>query len=283
MSQIALTMLIIALMLGSALSGSYLYRLLSERHRSQATMDFVRTIAGLLTTFTALILGLLLNEVNSNFNKAENDLRSYGSTFISLSSDLDVFGSQGKPVRSLLEQYLRSVIIETWPEEKRPSGEYVEAKASPQDGEVDAENLGALLKDARTKIQHLEVRSEDERAEQMGCLSRMAAIMDERWKLVSEAHATLSSPLITMMVLWLMIVFASFGVTAPRHIFSAVWIAIIALSSGGAVFTILELDGPLDGVVRVSSEPLRHALYHLDGFHLNAPRSADSMQSSGRL
>ena len=65
--------------------------------------------------------------------------------------------------------------------------------------------------------------------------------------------------------------------------FSAVWIAIIAMSVGAAVFTILELDGPLDGFVLVSSEPMRHALYHLSGPDRDAPRADVKPQSSGRL
>jgi len=36
-----------------------------------------------------------------------------------------------------------------------------------------------------------------------------------------------------------------------------------AVSVGAAVFLILELDGPTDGVIRVSRVPLQYALDHL--------------------
>jgi hypothetical protein len=40
-------------------------------------------------------------------------------------------------------------------------------------------------------------------------------------------------------------------------------LAVSAMSVAGAVFLILELDGPFDGVIKVSSGPLRYALENL--------------------
>jgi hypothetical protein len=37
-----------------------------------------------------------------------------------------------------------------------------------------------------------------------------------------------------------------------------------ALSVGGAVFLIAEMDGPFEGVVKVSADPLRYAYTHLN-------------------
>ena len=36
-----------------------------------------------------------------------------------------------------------------------------------------------------------------------------------------------------------------------------------ALSVSGAIFLILELDMPFDGILRISSEPMRNALEHV--------------------
>jgi hypothetical protein len=40
---------------------------------------------------------------------------------------------------------------------------------------------------------------------------------------------------------------------------------IAAFSVAGAVFLILELDGPFDGVIKISSGPMRFALSQLGG------------------
>jgi len=36
-----------------------------------------------------------------------------------------------------------------------------------------------------------------------------------------------------------------------------------ALSVAGAIFLILELDSPFDGVIQISQRPMRNALIHL--------------------
>jgi hypothetical protein len=61
----------------------------------------------------------------------------------------------------------------------------------------------------------------------------------------------------------LTVTFSSFGLYAPRNatVISVLFVA--AVSVAAAVFLILELDGPFDGVIRVSSAPMQYALQHL--------------------
>jgi hypothetical protein len=66
------------------------------------------------------------------------------------------------------------------------------------------------------------------------------------------------------MTAWLLIVFAVFGLIAPRNVLVYVTILLCALSFSSAIFFILELDTPIDGFIYVSSEPLRDALRHID-------------------
>jgi hypothetical protein len=63
------------------------------------------------------------------------------------------------------------------------------------------------------------------------------------------------------MTAWLVIVFAVFGLIAPRNVLVYVTILLCALSFSSAIFFILELDTPIDGFIYVSSEPLRDAAY----------------------
>jgi hypothetical protein len=71
-------------------------------------------------------------------------------------------------------------------------------------------------------------------------------------------------PFLVILVFWLTITFASFGLFAPRHATVLAVLFVCALSVGSAVFLILEMDTPFDGVLRVSAEPLRYALAHLN-------------------
>jgi len=59
------------------------------------------------------------------------------------------------------------------------------------------------------------------------------------------------------------VTFASFGVYAPRNATVVSVLFIAALSVAAAVFLLVELDGPFDGLIKVSGDPLRFALANL--------------------
>lgn len=61
-----------------------------------------------------------------------------------------------------------------------------------------------------------------------------------------------------------MITFASFGLLAPRNATVLAVLFVCALSVSSAIFFILEMDEPFDGLLRVSAGPLRFALAHLN-------------------
>ncbi len=84
-----------------------------------------------------------------------------------------------------------------------------------------------------------------------------------RWRLIEEAHSSISMPFYIVLTLWLVIVFASFGLSAPRNILSYITILLGALSIASVIYVILDLDTPFTGILMVSSQPMRDALAEL--------------------
>src|SRR5581483_5730149 len=97
------------------------------------------------------------------------------------------------------------------------------------------------------------------------CLDRFERLEQQRWNLVAEAHGSISDPFYGVLVFWLVIVFASFGLSAPRSVLSFVTIGLGALSIASVLFVILDLDTPFSGLFVVPSAPMRAALAHLGG------------------
>jgi len=62
---------------------------------------------------------------------------------------------------------------------------------------------------------------------------------------------------------WQATLFAGFGLLAPRNATTIVILVVCMLSVSGALFLILELDRPFEGMVRVSDTPLRVVMSHL--------------------
>ena len=90
------------------------------------------------------------------------------------------------------------------------------------------------------------------------------ALLQARWFVFAGGGTSVLLPFLVVLTFWLTITFASYGLFAPRNatVFSILFVC--ALSVGSAVFLILEMDGPFDGVLRVSGEPLRNAIAHLN-------------------
>ncbi|HEY6926311.1 MAG TPA: hypothetical protein VI653_22695, partial [Steroidobacteraceae bacterium] len=66
-----------------------------------------------------------------------------------------------------------------------------------------------------------------------------------------------------VLVLWLAIMFAGFGLVTARNPTVIIALFLCALSLAGAVFMIEELNRPLEGLMKISSTPLRYALAHI--------------------
>jgi hypothetical protein len=63
---------------------------------------------------------------------------------------------------------------------------------------------------------------------------------------------------------WLTTTFASFGLFAPRNGMVVTVLFICALSVSSALFLVLEMDGPFDGLLKVAADPLRAAYEQLN-------------------
>jgi hypothetical protein len=87
-----------------------------------------------------------------------------------------------------------------------------------------------------------------------------------RARLLLIAHqesAPISGVFLVVLVSWLVVLFASFGLFAPRNATVLAALLISAFSVSGAIFLILELDQPFAGVIQISSAPMRNAFVHL--------------------
>ena len=91
--------------------------------------------------------------------------------------------------------------------------------------------------------------------------TRILDLADEltqtRLLLNEQSESSIQMPFLFVVVLWLAIIYASFGLFAPRNATVHTIIVLSALSLSTAVFLILELDSPFDGVIRISDAPYR--------------------------
>ncbi|MFZ0917557.1 MAG: hypothetical protein WAN04_11735, partial [Candidatus Udaeobacter sp.] len=79
--------------------------------------------------------------------------------------------------------------------------------------------------------------------------------------LAAQSVPSISTPMLIILVSWLVVIFLGFGVLAPPNFTVILALMVSALAVSGAIFLILELDQPFDGVIRISSEPMLNAMH----------------------
>src|SRR4029450_10644052 len=84
-------------------------------------------------------------------------------------------------------------------------------------------------------------------------------IGDTRWLLVQQLGQGTPKAFVALLVFWLTLPFASFGLFAPRNVISGATLMLCALAVAGAIGMILELEKGLVGLVHIPPQPMRQA------------------------
>jgi hypothetical protein len=113
------------------------------------------------------------------------------------------------------------------------------------------------------KVEQLSPQNDSQRMLKSQAISTLVNLGQARWLLFEQSGSSISMPLVVVMVFWLSVLFASFGLFAPRNTTVTVSLLLAAISVSGAIFLILELDRPFEGLIQISNLPLRSALNHL--------------------
>ena len=92
----------------------------------------------------------------------------------------------------------------------------------------------------------------------------MEVLLQARWLAITSSGTPVHKPFLVVLLFWLTLIFASFGLFATRNTTVVVVFFVCALSVGSAIFLVLEMNAPFDGLFKVSAEPLRQVLAHLN-------------------
>ena len=249
MSPMAIGWIVFALVFGSALVAMFLHRVLPAEHLSSDSKDVVKLGVALVATMSALVLSLLVASAKSAFDTRSNQLVQASADIILLDRALARYGPETKDARSLLQRSVAATIDRFWPAEGAKP-----ITINPAESPVEA------LYD---KIEALTPQSDAQRAMQSQALTLAAEMARTRLLLFENLGASIPVPFLVVLVFWLCIIFASFGLFAPRNATVIAALCVSALSVAGAIFLILELDRSFEGLLQVSGAPLRTALAQL--------------------
>jgi len=248
MSITIISLLVAGCIFAGGLVGLNLHRLLPPDHRSKETQDVVRLGIGMLSVLASLVLGLLIATAKTSYDTADHAIRSYAAELALLNETLRDYGGAASVPRDLLRTYTEHMLQAGWPTDgTRPAGLA-----------DDASEL--LLEHVREAIRALKPIDDGQRSLQVQASDINVTLLRQRWLLIEQQGPSVQRVVLVILVSWVTVIFASFGMNAPRNGTVVAVLLICSLAIGGAIFLILEMDRPMDGIMQVSSWPLRNAL-----------------------
>jgi hypothetical protein len=248
MSSIAVSLIVFAIVFGGALLGFLLRSALPPQHLRKDSKDIVRLGIGLVGTMAALVLGLLVASAKSSYDAQSNELTQVSANIIELDRVLAHYGPEAKEARGQLRSSVVRTVERIWPKDhSRPSA------LEPSFG---AESLYG-------RIQQLSPKDNLQRSMQVEALSIASGISQTRWLMYEQGAGSVPLPMLVILVLWLTIIFISFGLFAPRNTTVIASLFVSALSVSWAILLILEMYRPFEGLIQISGAPLYAALAHL--------------------
>lgn len=202
---------------------------------------------GMVSTLSAIALGLLISSANASFNTTQDQLLSTSSNIIRMDRVLQLYGPEVDYARQKLRAYATAMKEDLFPSDGRI---------------VRVENEGRLdfLAWAEYKVNSLAPKTEMQRWLQPHMLDVANKLVEEHFALVKQEHYALPGTVVAFLLAWLVFLFGSYGLFAPRHLTAIVVLLLCSATAAGALFLILELQRGTQGFIRTTPEPLVHAI-----------------------
>src|SRR5262249_30159403 len=180
------------------------------------------------------------------FDTKDAELKQLAGNLILLDRQLAQYGPEAKEVRDLVARYTVYKIATTWPEEAahRPT--------NPEDWK--------LLEAVQAHLRAVVPANDGQRWLQTRALEISGELAQTRWLLYAQTVTPVPKAFLVVLVLWLTLIFASFGLFAPRNGTAVVALGVSSLAIAGSIFLILEMAEPFSGLIQIPTAPMEEAL-----------------------
>lgn len=242
--------IVLACVLGGGLLGMGLRRCLPDDHLTSDAKDVVKLGVGLLATLTALVLGLLIASAKGTQDTSNTEVKQLSASLVLLERVLEHYGPEANEARDLLRKSASLTVSKIW---LQPGS----------DPAVIQSNLSATADALFTALKNLQPQDDAQRTLRAQAVQISTDLGRTSLLLEEQGRSSIPMPFLVVLVCWVAIIFGAFGLLAPRNPTVVAVLLLCAVSISGAVFLVLEFDQPFDGLVQISSAPLRDAIARL--------------------
>ncbi len=239
-----------ALIFVGALVGIAIRPIVPPGHLVPEAKDTVRLAIGLVVTMTGLVLGMLVSSAKTFYDGEKNQVALLGSQIVLLSDLLVAYGPEASSTHIVAQKFVEEGIDRVWP--KDTSQRY---QLRP----------GSAGSDFYAHVQQLKPNDEMQRVIKAELLSTSLTLRETYWLMYLQSEQTsVPKPLLAVVISWLVAIFVSFGLFAPRNATVVVTLIICALAASLAIFIISSMYSPFSGILKISPISARAALSQIE-------------------
>ena len=251
-ATVTISLLVTGCVFTGSLLGLHLHRFLPRTHLTKETQDVVRLGTGMVSVLASLVLGLLIATAKTSYDNTNHSIRAFAAEIALLNETLRDYGTGGAPARDALRDYTLKVLHDRWPTDRS------------QVPLIEDPSAGIILEHVRALIRDLKPVDAGQKWLQGQALDINVSLLRQRWLLIEQAGQSVSGTVLSILVSWIVAIFVSFGLNAPRNGTVVAAFFLCSMAIGGSIFLILEMDRPLNGIVRISSWPVENVLGAMD-------------------
>jgi hypothetical protein len=233
--------------LAGTIAGTILRSRLPEPHLTGDSKEVIRLATALVGTLTAVVLALLFAATRTSFEHTSGHVSRLAADITELDELLRDYGPEAAPARKQLREEIGPLIDSIWQEEAKRAGRPTNLRP-PRDAS------------ATYLLRQLQPKNGVQVALQARALAISNDIAQTRLALFAQPPDSVSHPFIVVLVLWLTFIFTTFSMSAKPNPTLTIVLGVCVLSASAAVYLILELGLPFDGLMQVSNDTLRSAL-----------------------
>src|SRR6476659_3720145 len=253
------TLIVFALLCGSAAVGFGLKSQLLERFTQTGALESMSLIISFLVTITAIVVGLLINATKSFVDATQNHWAIFAGQLIRLDQSMRNYGSESEQMRRQLQSFTAAAIVKFWRADDIPVG-----VTYPDVRKLSKDEAQQVLSDLLNRIELgiIRLKTPDPLHERLAadCFEQYKEFARARWSLLLAPQNSLPAPFLRMLVAWIMIIFLSFGLRAPANPLVMIVITLSATTLSGMMFAIIDVVDPYKGLYNISSKNMHSAL-----------------------
>jgi hypothetical protein len=244
MSMIAL--LVFACLVAAVLLGQVSSRRLSEHHLTADTRDTIKLSLGLVATMSALLLGLLVSSAKGTYDSQRQQIDEMAAKVAALDRVLVLYGMETAATRQELRASVENAVARAWPRHAAVSSELM----------TDFRSGDEIYRTVQS-LMPIDATQAELKATAAGLTLDLG---QDRALLASRALQGLPTPLLVIVVCWLVLILFGFSLLAPRNVVATVALTVAAGAVSGAILLMLEFYEPFDGLIQISSDPVIAAI-----------------------